>query len=227
MNQKSSGTTTPDDDNSLEQIFIETCPEACVIDKDGFICKVGTTRIIKEQITAAENGTLKKVIAIILHRTDSNNINLSNAKKGIAAHFYVDKDGTIKQIASLNKYCFHIGKIRPRAQVEKNETEEDSKFYKKTGFNPSAIHGYELKKSYPTRYPYNGDSVGIEVAGKYMESSKTWESVTEAQVQSVKALHACLLKSFELDRQKDTYVHEDISYKTAGEGKTVLDSISE
>lgn len=119
MNQKTTGKTTSNDDNSVEQALIETCPKACQIDEAGFICKVGASRIIKEQIAAAERGSMKNVAAIILHRTDGNSINLSNAKNGIAAHFYIDKDGTIKQIASLNKYCSHIGKIRPRAQVEK------------------------------------------------------------------------------------------------------------
>lgn len=225
MNKKTTGTTTSNDDNSLEEVFIETCPEACVIDKDGFICKVGTTRIIKEQIAAAEKGPIEQVVAIILHRTASNDINLANAKKGVAAHFYIDKDGAIKQVASLKKYCSHIGNIRPRAQAEKKETEQDKQFYTKTGFKPSEIHRYELKKSYPTRYPYNRDSIGIEVVGQYFESRKIWEPLTEAQIKAAKALHACLLKSFGLDEMKDTYVHEDISYKTDGEGRTVLNSI--
>lgn len=84
-----------------------------------------------------------------------------------------------------------------------------------------------MKKSYPTRYPHNGDSIGIEVVGKYSEDNKIWELVTEAQVTAIKSLLACLLISFGLDKQNDIYIHEAISYKTASEGKTVLDSISE
>ncbi len=36
-------------------------------------------------------------------------------------------------------------------------------------------------KQYPYRYPYNMDSVGIEVIALYDKKNKKWESTTDSQ----------------------------------------------
>jgi hypothetical protein len=217
-------TLTELSDTSIKKIEVPcTCSP---IDKDGFISGVcDGIKITKEQIKELEIKEMKKVVAIVLHRTAGSSLDLGRAKTDkIGTHFYVDKDGTIKQVASLHKYCRHIGNIKRRS-TSKNETEEDKKFYKSVGWDPKKINKYESEKEYPQRYPTNLDSVGIEVVGRFFEKTNTWEKLTEEQIISVKALHECLITIFKLNKETDTYVHEKISYKMEGEGQTVLDSI--
>jgi len=200
----------------------------CKKNKDGFIDKISTDiKVVKKHIKKAEHGTLKKINAIVIHRTAGSKLSFSNAKNnGIAAHFYVDKDGTIYQVASLNKVCYHVGKIKSKAKEEGSLTNFDKEYFKKIGWSPSKEYKYEKNKKYPTRYPYNYDSIGIETVGSYNKTTKTWEHLTEAQKKSVSKLYNCLIKLLKLDKNSDTYTHEQISRKTKGEGQTVLDAIS-
>ena len=46
------------------------CENICAKDKEGFLCKVGGTEVIKKHIKASEHGALKKVNAIVLHRSN-------------------------------------------------------------------------------------------------------------------------------------------------------------
>lgn len=214
-------TLTPTSDTSIKKIEVDCkCPP---IDKEGFISEVCDVKIIKEQIKELEIAAMPKVVAIVLHRTDSSRIDLTRAKeKKLGTHFYIDKDGTIKQVASLNKYCNHVGNIQRRMIAD---TDEDKKYYKKIGWNVEKISNREGGKSYPNRYPMSSDSIGIEVVGKYFAIKKSWEELTELQEKSVKALYNCLIEHFKLDKQADTYTHDQISYKTPDEGTNVLKSI--
>ena len=73
------------------------------IDKDGIL---DHPKIIKNRVTALENGKLNKVNAIILHRTEGSSAKqtLISFETGIGTHFLIEKDGTIYQAASLNQY---------------------------------------------------------------------------------------------------------------------------
>ncbi|ECF1703823.1 N-acetylmuramoyl-L-alanine amidase [Salmonella enterica subsp. enterica] len=83
------------------------------------------------------------------------------------------------------------------------------------GWNPKRLYEYELEKEYPVRYPYNKDSVGIEVVADYVSGS--WENPTAEQMKSINKLIDILMNIYELQK-KDIYEHDKISYKTAGEG---------
>jgi len=73
-------------------------------------------------------------------------------------------------------------------------------------------------KDYPDRYPYNGDSIGIEVVGKFDGDTKQFAPPTEAQLNSVHRLVASLQRKYELT-DDDVYTHGGISYKQESEGQ--------
>lgn len=79
-------------------------------------------------------------------------------------HFLIDKDGTIYQNASLLYYTVHIGKIKARCLAEHSCMPVEMKRY--AGFNPSMQNRFEMKKEAGSRYPWNGDSIGIELVGE-------------------------------------------------------------
>ena len=60
--------------------------------------------------------------------------------------------------------------------------------------------------------------------GRHVTGS-TWETIPVLQRDSIVCLVKGLLKRYNLSKTDDIYVHENISYKTAGEGKTVYDAI--
>ena len=73
---------------------------------------VVSDKIKSNRIEKSENGALKTVKGIVLHRTTASTAQSSisefkNTGKGV--HFIIDKDGTIMQLASLNFWTSHIG----------------------------------------------------------------------------------------------------------------------
>lgn len=116
-----------------------------------------------------------------MHRTFSKGSAISlidNAWKSstnmdnIGAHFVIDKDGTTYQVVSLKKYANHVGKIRPRC----NLTGSCDKTYKSKTLKE--IHLSEVEKDYPERYPYNKDSIGIEVVAWWDKDTQLWDDAT-------------------------------------------------
>lgn len=81
------------------------------LDKSGFSLN---SNITKDRIPGLEKGRPnmgKSVEALILHRTVSSNYPggwMKSKTKIKGAHFYIDKDGTTYQTASLNKSVAHI-----------------------------------------------------------------------------------------------------------------------
>ena len=227
-NKLTSNTITP---NQILQIptqeEIDTYRQKDIsgVDKNGFL---NNKFIIKKWIKELEHGDINKINAIVLHRTDTRNLKgtLNGFKKRrVGTHFLVDFDGTIYQTASLNKFTAHILNIRSKGfqnDTCSKEEKEKIKDIHMSGFNPRKLHAYELKKSYPNRYPYNKDAVGIEVMGDF--SGDKWEDLTPKQIESVKLLVNLLKCEYDLT-QDDIYTHEEISYKTENEGGDILKAI--
>ncbi len=191
------------------------------------------TKIRIEKMSKVDNGAMPSVAAIVLHRTVSDDTN--NTIKGFTgkrgAHFVVGKDGEIVQIVGVNRMAPHTGEIRSRCEQEKSCSVDDDKIIKAIwaekisyGDRKEKVHNHEKKKSYPNRYPHNGDAIGIEVVGNYKESTKTWDAVPTAQADSTAYLVNLLKKELSLTNA-DIYTHEQISYKTEGEGLTVYNAI--
>ncbi|MGV3612278.1 MAG: glycosyl hydrolase 108 family protein [Fluviicola sp.] len=185
-----------------------------------------------DPVKKADHGAMTPV-AIVLHRTVTDDVEqtMNSFKSGIAAHFIVGKDGEIVQTVGINREAHHVGYIRSKCEQEKSCSVDDGKIIKaiwaeKTEYKERKIkvHGHEMKKSYPNRYPCNEDSIGIEVVGNYNYSTKTWDVVPAAQADSVAYLVNLLKKELSLTNAH-IYVHEQIAYKTEGEGQTVYNAI--
>lgn len=195
--------------------------------KDGFIVD---PRVVDKRVAALEHGAMTRVDAIVLHQTDSSTMNLDHAKTdGIGAHFYIEKDGTIYQTARLDQSVYSVGKIRSRCDDSRTCSKEE-KTAIDTLMNSSASYGAKVKalntreqaKAYPDRYPTNGDSVAIEVVGKFDPKTKLFERPTAEQTESLKWLTQALGRHYGLDLQTDVYRHSDISYKQADEAKSLV-----
>lgn len=186
------------------------------VNSDGYIENAG---FIKKSIIRLEVGNMPKLNAIVLHRTDSSTTEgtLNSFGKGVGTHFLISKNGDIYQVASLFKFTSHVGKIRSRCEEENTWSEEEKKIIKSFGWNPKKKHDHEIIKEYPSRYPYNRDSVGIEVVALYHKGNQKWESATMEQKESVKRLVDLIINIYELGND-DIYEHDKIAYKTAGEG---------
>lgn len=180
------------------------------------------------------------VKAIVLHRTDGETgesaYNTANSSDNQGGHFTIEgdkakeqislsgEDGAIYQFASLKKAVNHVGSIRKRPALNTPKL--------KWRLATLSSLAEESKKNYPERFPYNGDSIGIEVVGKVIPDSvrnggweAKWEELTNAQILNTSWLVKGLLSHFSLDAIDDIYVHEQISSKTWDEGGTVLRAI--
>lgn len=194
---------------------------------DGFIVH---PQVVDKRIFQLEHGPMTKVDAIVLHQTDSKKLSLEHARaEGIGAHFYIDKDGTIYQTARLDQQVYSVGKIRSKCDDARTCSTADKSAISKImsgngtfGAKTSKLNAHELAKAYPDRYPTNGDSIAIEVVGKYDPATKLFERPTDKQTESLKWLCAELSREFGLDLSKDVYRHSDISYKQLDEAKSLI-----
>lgn len=199
------------------------------IDKDGFLI---SNKITKKHKTILEHGKISSIKAVVLHRTNSSSVKniIGNSSEG--THFWVEKDGTIYQAASLNKKTWHVGK----GLYSKQKDETGIGNYENTW--PHTKRGAEeLNKNYPNRYPINSDSVGIEVAGLWTKTSGKetsgkykgelkgkWDDLTKKQEEAVVCLCQMLKQHYSLSNS-DIYAHDDIKPKTKGEGSDYIDEI--
>ncbi len=207
-------TTTP-----ASQRERKTLSVGSYVDEDGYVQNAG---FALRKIAALEKGGMDGPVAIVLHRTDSSNLQspLQSFEKGIGTHFIVDKDGTVYQTASLLKRTHHVGRIKSRCMDSGSCSAEESKLIRSWGWAPGKVHDHEKKKSYPERYPMNADSVGIEVVADH--DGSRWEAPTSAQSQAIAAVVTILKAEYGIT-DDDIYEHDKISYKTAGEGAGLYD----
>lgn len=193
------------------------------IGENGYVQNAG---FIHWPVEALEKRDMTGPVAIILHRTDSASVEsaLNSASSGIGTHFYVDKDGTVYQAASLLKHTSHVGRIRSRCYESGACSVEEMSRIRGFGWAPRTIHDHEKVKSYPARYPLNEDSIGIETVARCVSNcgpndkgAPVWEEPTPEQVESITHIIAILQKTYFLT-DSDVYAHDLISYKTPGEG---------
>jgi len=174
-------------------------------------------------ISELEKTEIRGPYAIVLHRTASSGVTgplQSYQRTGIGTHFTIDKDGTIYQTASLLKSTSHIGKIRSRCEIE--GTCESEELRRLKAMSVTAKHNHEKAKTYPSRYPLNEDSVGIEVVARNNGGDHQWDDATVEQRQSIRILIGFLKNEYQLT-DDDVHAHDDISYKTLGEGAGMYD----
>lgn len=201
--------------------------------------KVEDGRIVDSRVEfktypSIEHDPLKKVASIVLHRTESTTakgtLNAYASGKTAGAHFLIDKSGHIYQTASMLKSCWHVGILLPRCQIDKacdpNELKTINSLIHEKGlsFGDRArnLSRHENNKKYPIRYPSNGDSIGIEVVGKFLPADKMFEKPTIKQLDSVKWLVDLLVKEYGLNVKNDVYAHGEIARKEITEGAYLL-----
>ena len=197
------------------------------IGADGFLTDPGITRT---PVAGVEHGAMPQVNGIVLHRTESSTASSTlnswrSRTDGVGAHFLIDRDGTIHQVASVDRQAWHVGPVRSRGEVEGTITPEDQREVDAarggraewTGTAARAVGRLEATRPYPERYPTNGDSVGIEVVGRYNAGTQTWDAPTPEQTASIRSLVGSLQTNFGLN-DNDVYQHDVISRKTPGEG---------
>jgi hypothetical protein len=84
--------------------------------KDGMIIHDDITQ---NHFPALEHGSISKVNALVLHRSDGDNVDgifsiykdPIKGKKADAAHFYIDAKGKIYQVGRIDRILWHVGKI--------------------------------------------------------------------------------------------------------------------
>ena len=86
-------------------------------------------------------------------------------------------------------------------------------------FSPHGENRREMAKSFPTRYPSNRDSVGIELVGEIDPHTGKYVTVTDAQNQSLHWLVQGLALALRVSLQ-EIYRHPQLSRKTPSEAST-------
>ena len=146
-----------------------------------------------------------KVKIIVLHRT---HYNLRHS---------------VKNLIDNNKFPVHFW------------VNGDGTIYQQTSLQMMAYHIGVAQNSETIRNGWgNGNSIGIEVNGEYLDSNGKradrevsggyWQPLTGEQAQAVSCLVSYLLSYFNLSID-DVKVHEKLCSKTKGEGQTVFDAM--
>ncbi|MGV3345041.1 N-acetylmuramoyl-L-alanine amidase [Enterobacteriaceae bacterium LUAb1] len=197
------------------------------IDKNGI---VDAERIIVKRFSTIERGNLDKVNGIVVHQTYSKTANSTfnsyQNKQATGAHFLIDKDGTIYQTASLYKVTWHVGMMKSKCYLSSTCEPTDLKTItnlEKSWRNYKVISDIEKKKAFPSRFPGNSDSIGIELVGMAYkvegEKEEIYETVNDKQNAALKWLITELTDTLTVARSS-IYRHPDIARKNSTEAST-------
>ncbi|MBO9649113.1 MAG: N-acetylmuramoyl-L-alanine amidase [Variovorax sp.] len=192
------------------------------ISKDGH---VDAERVKVKIFPNIERGEMKVVNGIVLHQTDAptaqSTFNSYTGKKPDGAHFLIDKDGTIYQTASLNRRTDHAGKLKSRCLATHTCTDAEFKTVQQMRNRYTDLSQREYAKSFPSRYPANTDSIGIEIVGDAVgpKGQEVFESVNDAQNASLKWLVRELADTLNVS-MREVYRHPEVSYKNLTEAST-------
>lgn len=172
-----------------------------------------------------ERGAMPRIAGIIVHQTDSSTAASTLASYKLSpngAHFLIDKDGTIYQTVSVMKRVNHVGKLRARCVAE--HSCEPAEFVQINRMKPLIRNRHEMKKSVPTRYPSNLDSIGIEIVGRAKpppsgKGEVIYETVTTAQNASLAWLVGEISKTLKINL-REIFRHPTVSQKNVTEAST-------
>ena len=196
---------------------------------------VKDSRVKVDLCPLLDHGPITTIHAIIMHQTGGSTAagTLSKYKDPKAehtgAHFLLDKDGTMYQTLALNRRAAQVAPIKSRCLAEKRCTPKDLAAYAKInkelrtasqGKRNRAIGAYEGLKQYPDRYPYNPDAIGIEVVGRFLTSTKSYENVTPQQNVYLHWFVKDLMQALKLT-DTDIYRHPQLSAKEQSEAANV------
>lgn len=190
------------------------------VGKDGWIDNV---KVVKEHRPKIEHEKIGSINAIVLHRTGSVNatsvLNAWKTKKE-GTHFLISETGKIYQTASVNKQCWHVGKLYSRCRTTSSCDKADAKAIEKILHQKNASWGtkfrmvtrHETKKNYPDRFPHNHDSLGIEIVGLISLEKEIYEIPNVMQLKSLYWLIDELVSTYGVTIE-DLYAHGKIAHK--------------
>jgi N-acetyl-anhydromuramyl-L-alanine amidase AmpD len=201
------------------------------IDKNGY----DAARIKKNIIHNIERKPMDSVNGIVIHQTGGptkeSTFSSYKEKGANGAHFLIDEYGTIFQTASLKRVTNHVGRLRSRCFITMKCEATELKHVrqlekiKPAGEMAKKVHGHEIKKSFPDRYPSNADSIGIEIVGIADKNNRTkdnepiFQQVNEAQNSSLKWLIDELASTLKVPIQ-EIYRHPAIARKNPTEASS-------
>jgi N-acetyl-anhydromuramyl-L-alanine amidase AmpD len=187
------------------------------VDSQGYILNDRVRRTPRPLI---EHGVLSRINGIIVHQTGgasgASSLSSYTLQNANGAHFLIDKDGTIYQVASLRRQTWHVGKLRARCVAEHrcNATELATLSH----FSPTAEHHMEMAKQVPQRYPSNEDSVGIEIVGAATPQG-VYETVNAQQNASLQWLITEITSTFGIP-MTEIFRHPVVSRKMPSEAQS-------
>lgn len=197
---------------------------------DGYLTGADIVRSPVARLTAS-TGPLAGPNSIVMHRTAGNSaFDAMSAfqQRGYGTHFIIDRDGSIRQTASLDRYTNHVGPIKSRCAEEGTCSAQEQatldEFDRRLNGAPlrDRVNRHERGKDYPDRYPTSLDSIGIEVVANYDKDTGLWQELTPAQRASIDRLVGTLQDEYGINR-RDIHEHDRISYKTRGEGDGLVE----
>jgi N-acetyl-anhydromuramyl-L-alanine amidase AmpD len=189
------------------------------VDSQGYILSERVKRTPRPLI---EHGVLHRISGIIVHQTGgasgASSLSSYTLQNANGAHFLIDKDGAIYQVASLHRQTWHVGKLRARCVAEHRCSATELNTLRH--FNPTAEHRMEIAKQVPQRYPSNEDSVGIEIVGA-VAGQGVYETVNAEQNASLRWLVAELTSTFGIP-MTEIFRHPAVSRKNPSEAGSAL-----
>lgn len=186
------------------------------MDSQGYILD---KRIKRTPRPLIEHGVMHHINGIIVHQTGGSTAASSLSSYmlpgAMGAHFLIDKDGTIYQVASLHRQTWHVGKLRSRCLAEHRCSPAEMNALRH--FSPTNEHHREMHKQVPDRYPSNEDSVGIELVGA-TNAKNIYEPVTAEENASLHWLVTELTSTFGV-QMSEIFRHPVVARKTATEAQ--------
>lgn len=203
------------------------------IDRNGL---VDAEKVKLKIFPLIENRPMGTVNGIVVHQTGGSTADGAyssysklqpNGKRPNGAHFMIEKDGTIYQTASLHKTTNHVGDLQSRCLLKKKCSNVDLQAARKLDQTKSnraradATNKVEFAKPFPDRFPYNADSIGIEIVGAPTRESneEIYERVNAAQNASLQWLVKELAETLNVSMQ-EIYRHPEIGRKNLTEAST-------
>ena len=181
-------------------------------------------------VSGIEKGPMSIVRAIVVHQTGgatAESTFTAYENGGNGAHFLISKDGRIYQTARVSQQCHHVGKLKSRCLETKTCDAVEAKAIdgilhqkgKSYSQRVRELHQHELEKAYPSRYPSNEDSIGIELVGRVDPKTKRYEPTTSLQDTSLKWLRMELQEHLML-ASSEMFRHPEVSYKQPTEAES-------
>ncbi|MEJ8812223.1 peptidoglycan recognition family protein [Variovorax ureilyticus] len=205
----------PDTQGSIVMLYIT---------RDGH---VDAERIKVKIFSSIERGKLDVINGIVVHQTGGSTADgaFSSYQKAGAngAHFLIDKDGTIYQTASLFRVTNHVGHLKSRCMETRKCTAAELKAANSIR-GPINLSRFELRKNFPSRFPSNTDSLGIEIVGRPIEGKgedAIYEPVNAQQNASLQWLVKQLGETLGVS-MREVYKHPQVSYKVKTEAATAI-----